>query len=246
MNRTNSSIAIGLDGRRNALLFFIRDERSEAQLKPLPAKAVGGGPQAYRRLNKILLSRLGGLEGKGIDLIVVSASHSSPTETLPLLVQRGETFGERITNGAADAFQLGYQNVVIVGNDCPDISPNDVSRAVDLLKGGASYVGGPTKDGGAFLVGLRHDSNSNLFRELPWQTSHLFSELTSLPNAQTLDITRKDFDSWLAPQALRALTTLFRFTLHCERTFPSAQQHQLTRTRRKALTRSFLSSPPLF
>ncbi|MCB0713571.1 MAG: DUF2064 domain-containing protein [Ignavibacteriae bacterium] len=231
---------------RNALLFFIRDERSEAQLKPLPAKAVGGGPQAYRRLNQLLLSRLRGLQRKGIDVIVVSASHSSPTETLPLIVQRGESFGERITNGAADAFQLGYQNVVIVGNDCPDISPNDVSRAIDLLKGGTSYVGGPTKDGGAFLVGLRHDSNSTLFRELSWQTPRLFSELTSLPNAQTLDITREDFDSWLAPEALRALTKLFRFALRCAGAHTYSQQHELTRTRRKALTRSFLSSPPLF
>ncbi|MGE3802258.1 MAG: DUF2064 domain-containing protein, partial [Candidatus Kapaibacterium sp.] len=214
MNRTVRSIRTEPNPGRNALLFFVRDERDEAQRKPLPAVAAGGGRQGYRRLNRMLLSRLEELEKRGIDLIVVSASTTAPSGATPYLTQRGETFGERITNGAADAFQLGYHNVVVVGNDCPDISPNDIQQAFDLLAGGANYVGAPTRDGGAFLVGLRHDSSRSPFRNLSWQTSELFSELCLLPDAVALNVIREDFDSWLGPNALRALTNLFLSSLY--------------------------------
>ncbi len=228
---------------RNALLFFVRDERSEARLKPLPAKAGGGGSQAYRRLNRLLLSRFQELQRRGIDLILVSASHSPVSDALPRFSQRGATFGERITNGAADAFGLGYQNVVIVGNDCPDISASDIRRAFDLLTGGARYVGAPTKDGGAFLVGLRNNSDLSPFRDLSWQTSQLFTDLTSLPAAAALEVVREDFDSWLAPEALCALTRLFHL-LRPSPPLPGRRHYQPTGTRRKALTRLFLPSPP--
>ncbi|MGE3801584.1 MAG: hypothetical protein AB7H80_11235, partial [Candidatus Kapaibacterium sp.] len=77
------------------------------------------------------------------------------------------------------------------------------------------------------------------------QTSELFSELCLLPDAVALNVIREDFDSWLGPNALRALTNLFHSSLYSRQQFFPAQPHQITGTRRKALTRSFLSSPPL-
>ena len=139
---------------RTALLFFIREERDEAQRKPIPS-IVGGGSAGYRRLNRVVLERLRTIAGEETDVVVVSPDPDSHLPSDRHLRQRDGSFGERITGAAADAFTLGYDNVLIVGNDCLDIAADDIVEARRALEEGASYVAAPTYDGGAFLVGLR-------------------------------------------------------------------------------------------
>ena len=70
--------------------------------------------------------------------------------------QRGRTFGRRLSNAVADLAAAGYEQVVIVGRDCPDLKPSDVTAALAALENGQTRLAlGPDHAGGCWLIGLR-------------------------------------------------------------------------------------------
>ncbi|MGH9338166.1 MAG: DUF2064 domain-containing protein [Acidobacteriota bacterium] len=62
---------------------------------------------------------------------VLSANRSGPGGLHP---QRGCGFGERLQNAVEDLTSLGYEQIVIVGRDCPDLNAGDIRRALKLLQ----------------------------------------------------------------------------------------------------------------
>ena len=68
--------------------------------------------------------------------------------------QRGRGFGERIENALGDLCASGYERVVIVGRDCPELTAAEISTAFDRLEAGCSLVLGPDWKGGCYLIGL--------------------------------------------------------------------------------------------
>ncbi len=226
---------------RRALILFVRDERNEARLKPLPSpfRALG-----YTWLNRRIADRAFAGAHVKADLIVVSerVPQSTPGDTY--LVQRGANFAERITNAIADTFARGYQHVVVIGNDCPSITAADIDAAFKHLACGAGYVASPASDGGAYLVGANADTfNRTAFGQLPWQTRRLFRALISLPGAAAVAITRDDFDTWIGVSATHALGMLL---LGAGRMLQCAARRAPTHEtwRHKALTRIHLPAPP--
>ncbi len=224
-----------------AIIFFVRDERREAEAKPLPTRFRAGG---YALLNRSVAARLRGT--RRADLIVVSESGRGGIHAEAHLRQRGETFAERITCAVSDTLALGYRHVVVVGNDCPTIAGADVELAFERLETGARYVAAPAADGGAFLIGARTGGfDAPEFLTLPWRSSHLFAALTALEGAAALAILRRDFDTWAGTNAARALDRLFATIASLPVTLRTARRAPAT-TRRKALTRIFLTAPPAF
>jgi len=86
--------------------------------------------------------------------------------------QRGRNLGDRMRDGAATAFRRGARRVVIVGADCPSLSAGTVRRAFRELSTGASFVFGPSADGGYYLVGLS-SQDERLFRGFRWSTTEV-------------------------------------------------------------------------
>lgn len=233
---------------RRAILLFVRDERDEAKLKPLPLSLRSSG---YAALNQAVRARLAPLREQGVAFIVATADRNYVDRNCGgngefAIAQRGETFGERISNALADAFELGYGHVAVVGNDCPTMEADDVLAALDLLEDGAGLAAAPARDGGAFIVAARHNGfDRDAFENLPWRTADLFDELIALDGAVGLHILREDFDSWSAPHALRALADLLCLSPSA-RTEATRQISCFSSGRRKALTRLWLPSPPAF
>ena len=226
---------------RKAILFFVRDERLEGQIKPLP-RMWGSGP-AYRDVNRGIYSRVALLHGK-VDVVLATSGHINSIPADHLLNQFGRSFGERLANAVESTFALGYEQVVVIGNDCPDITPNDILASFRSLDEGASASAAPTHDGGAFLIGLRQDRyHRESFLDLPWQTSHLFQNLCSRLSAAPLPVKRTDYDSWRSVAALHALCRLLGLSLEPVTSVTMPRSFPLQR-RRKALTRSFLPAPP--
>lgn len=224
-----------------AIIFFVRDERREAEAKPLPIRFRAGG---YALLNRGVATRLRGMPRT--DLVVVSESGRDGMHADAHLEQRGGAFAERITCAVADTLALGYRHVVVVGNDCPTITGTDVELAFGRLETGARYVAAPAADGGAFLVGARSGGfEAPEFLALPWQTSHLFAALAALEGAAVLAILRRDFDTWSGPDGERALDRLFATIASLPIAFHTPRRTPVT-ARRKALTRIFLTAPPAF
>ena len=91
--------------------------------------------------------------------------------------QIGNDFATRFGNAFQRLFDLGYENVVSIGNDCPDLTHQLMQDAIEKVQT-RKLVLGPSRDGGIYLLGI----NKNIFditkfQQLPWQTSSLQQSL---------------------------------------------------------------------
>ena len=76
-----------------------------------------------------------------------------------LLIQKGKSLGERMSNAFEKAFETGYEKVVIIGSDSIEISEKHLNDAFKQLDD-HDYVIGPAKDGGYYLLGMKEPSPS--------------------------------------------------------------------------------------
>jgi|AntRauTorckE6833_2_1112554.scaffolds.fasta_scaffold03283_1 glycosyltransferase A (GT-A) superfamily protein (DUF2064 family) len=93
--------------------------------------------------------------------------------------QTGETFGEKIVHAFKDVFDKGYDNVIAVGSDTPQLKSRHLTEASEVLANdSASIVLGPSVDGGSWLMGFTRDAFSpESFVSLPWNSSNLLSSI---------------------------------------------------------------------
>ncbi len=73
--------------------------------------------------------------------------------------------GDKMRDAFSLGFQNGWDNIVLIGADCPDISAEILKTAFNALNL-ADLVLGPALDGGYYLIGL-HAPNPDLF-SLVW------------------------------------------------------------------------------
>tara|TARA_R100000935_G_scaffold58692_1_gene97048 strand:- start:1983 stop:2672 length:690 start_codon:yes stop_codon:yes gene_type:complete len=91
--------------------------------------------------------------------------------------QIGNCFGDRFTNAIQRIMDMGFENVITVGNDTPSLSKKHILEAAASLAK-SRMVFGPSRDGGFYLMGLnRSQFNSEIFKTFPWQTSRLIHVL---------------------------------------------------------------------
>jgi len=77
--------------------------------------------------------------------------------------QRGRSFGQRLENAVNDLAAEGYDRVVIVGRDCPQLTSDHVSNAIQLLDSNQLVIG-PDHRGGCWLIGLHTADRARLHR----------------------------------------------------------------------------------
>jgi rSAM/selenodomain-associated transferase 1 len=87
------------------------------------------------------------------------------------LIQVESDLGGRMKNAFADIFNKGYQNVIIIGSDCYELSETTLNDAFELLNQNDAVIG-PAKDGGYYLLGLNQLINS-LFENVAWSTDQV-------------------------------------------------------------------------
>ena len=145
-----------------AILVFARTAAEESKHKHFCADPVR---------NQALLAAL------GEQTLSVARATPYPVFHLTEKEQRGSDFGQRISNAVADIFARGYERLLILGSDCPTISPALLRKAGSLLRSGTSVLG-PDQRGGAYLIGLtKEDFCAQCFARLPWQTPGVLSAL---------------------------------------------------------------------
>jgi len=84
--------------------------------------------------------------------------------------QRGDTLGERIDAAIADAFEMGFAPVIVIGTDSPTLPPEYVAQAFGHLQShedGAAI--GPTDDGGFYLIGVSRP-REGIFDGVTWSS----------------------------------------------------------------------------
>lgn len=112
---------------------------------------------------------------------------------LPFLIysekeQRGHTFGERFTHAIQDAFSRGFERVITIGNDSPELTPTQLRKANQALENG-KFVLGPSCDGGFYLMGIdRASFQKTDFLKFSWQQKSLFTELMDFAKDENLAV----------------------------------------------------------
>ena len=96
-------------------------------------------------------------------------------EGFDLLVQRGNSLGERLCNATDDLLKQGYSTVCLINSDSPTLPESILVQAIEsLTRDGDRVVLGAAEDGGYYLIGLKH-AHRNLFNEIAWSTSDVLA-----------------------------------------------------------------------
>ena len=98
-------------------------------------------------------------------------------------VQEGADLGEKMKNAFEKGFTDGYEKIILVGSDLPDISASIIHQGFDKLTNN-EVVFGPAEDGGYYLVGMTK-AHYSVFQNKKWSTENLLqSTLSELKEKQ--------------------------------------------------------------
>lgn len=147
--------------------------------------------------------------------------------------QTGNSFGERFTAAIQQLFAQGYQRVITVGNDTPELKKEHLLAAAKH----SGLVLGPSADGGFYLMGISEAQfDVAAFLRLSWKRPSLRKELCNHLNSQGVHVvlleTLRDADTVTDLKKLLALRSaisdsilmLISSLLHFKIVLPEARQ----------------------
>ncbi len=112
-------------------------------------------------------------------------------------VQQGADLGEKMMNAFKKGFEDGYQNIICIGSDLPEISSEIIENAFEKLNQ-TDLVFGPATDGGYYLLGMNKPL-FYIFDNKPWSTNALLeltiNEISNKQNTYTLLDVLNDIDT---------------------------------------------------
>ncbi len=179
---------------KQRLIIFTRyPEAGTTKTRMIPQLGAGGAAELQRQMTEHIRSRvdkLCKLHQLAVEVRYEGGSEEQMTEWLgpgcSYCHQGGGDIGHRMRRALQDAFRQGYETVVIIGSDIPDITTNIMQKAFKALNQN-DLVLGPAADGGYYLIGVHRKTfrhwNPQLFNDIDWGTARV------LP--QTLGIAHK-------------------------------------------------------
>ena len=99
--------------------------------------------------------------------------------------------GQRMHRAFEDSFVAGSKATVILGTDCPGVTPDILDQAFTLLRN-QNLVLGPATDGGYYLIGLRRPI-AELFMDIDWGTETVLRQTLAATEQVGVNI------AWLPP-----------------------------------------------
>lgn len=154
-----------------AILLFTRSAGEEAAHKQFLSH---GGRAANAAVAAQLITHAAAVARRaGADFIQIDSGQ-----------QVGATFGERLVGAMRQAFGRGYEQLIVIGNDCPQLTAPLLRQAVAAVRQTGAVLG-PATDGGVYLLGLsRARFATGTWAGLPWQTRQLGAALRRQLQAQ--------------------------------------------------------------
>ncbi len=89
-------------------------------------------------------------------------------------LQQGNTLGDRMSHAFDLLFEKGHEHVIIIGTDCPDITPEIVEEAFRQLNSNDIVIG-PAEDGGYYLLGMNR-YHATLFQDIQWSSEIVYNQ----------------------------------------------------------------------
>lgn len=101
-------------------------------------------------------------------------SQCSNDYPVTLKQQQGNDVGQRMAHALSETLKSSPY-ALLIGCDCPDLTRDDLSAALQLLKDGNDCVLGPADDGGYILIGLSR-FNESIFQHIHWGTDRVLNK----------------------------------------------------------------------
>jgi glycosyltransferase A (GT-A) superfamily protein (DUF2064 family) len=132
----------------------------------------------------------------GIDIHLFTSGRSFMRCGPRIHRQAGHDFGSRLENAVEKIHQLGYDEIVAIGRDCPSLCARDIEDAFARLES-SKLVLGPDHRGGCYLIAFR-SRDRVLLRGVRWKENTDCAELRArcLPAEVSLLPCKHDLDSW--------------------------------------------------
>ncbi len=174
------------------MIIFTRfPEPGKSKTRLIPALGLGGAAELHRQMVEHTLKWARELRNR-LPLSIEIRYTGRPVE--PFRLWLGSNFlysdqgdgdlGQRMLRSVQDAFAAKMKKVLLIGTDCPDLSP-DLAEGALVLLNSSDIVLGPTEDGGYYLMGLRRVI-PQLFHEIPWGAENVLQK--TLEIAQTSNL----------------------------------------------------------
>lgn len=177
---------------RTCILFFSRTSQAEASSKSF-------GSYLSKKQNKVVANRL--IENG----LAVIRSCNLPYVHYDENYQKEGSFGEKLASAVEFVIARGFENIILLGNDCPGIRKQDILKTKLMLEQGKDVVA-PTKNGGVYLLGIRAvDFNAVEFAKLRWQSGECYNSIVDTCQSQSLFLLQEKQD----------LNNLYDFIQHC-------------------------------
>lgn len=158
---------------KQLLIIFVKNIKL-GKVKTRLAKTIGdeGAFEVYSQLVQITEKAT---ENIAVDTVIYFSDTiiNSNWNTVHKKVQSGNDLGERMCNAFIDGFKQGYESIVLIGSDLPEISTAIILNGFAVLEK-KELVFGPAEDGGYYLIGM-NSLNHILFENKPWSQPNLLN-----------------------------------------------------------------------
>ncbi len=102
--------------------------------------------------------------------------------------QQGDSLGSRMANAFIRSFSKGYQKVLLMGTDFPDLPTAFIDSAFHNLAANDAVIG-PSVDGGYYLIGFRADTFwAAVFDAMPWGAEDVFEKTMTVFRSKGLKV----------------------------------------------------------
>lgn len=171
---------------RRAVLIFADEAHVELARRSFPVAA--------RPL--LNLPALGFEVSSAIDVHLFTSAGDAAVAGSHVHRQAGRNFTARFENAIERIAQLGYDEVVAVGRDCPSLHANDIEQAFAELASN-KLVLGPDHRGGCYLIAFR-SADRELLRGVRWKQNTDCAQLRRRCGTARVFLlpVKHDLDSW--------------------------------------------------
>ncbi|HCC54175.1 MAG TPA: hypothetical protein DEQ20_04505 [Desulfobulbaceae bacterium] len=181
------------DQQTRLILFTRYPEPGRTKTRLIPALGAQGAAALQRQMSEEMVAQMAQFANQYPVIPEIRYADGDPQAmeawlacNIPCVAQGEGDLGLRLHRAFTQSFAQGDQAVVIIGADCPGLSPAIFAQAFAALDKN-DLVLGPAIDGGYYLIGLKQPAPT-LFAEIPWGSGEVLTATLKQVQALKLSI----------------------------------------------------------
>jgi hypothetical protein len=176
------------------IVFTRYPEPGLVKTRLIPSLGPEGACGLHRRLTEKTLEQVRMLQGRlGLraEVHFAGGNKTAMREWLgtgwPYVAQAEGDLGRRMHQALLGAFHQAHTRVLLIGTDCPGLTPRLLQEALERLAEN-DLVLGPARDGGYYLIGLNAPQPGLFPPDMPWGTDRVLRETLEAAARQGLQV----------------------------------------------------------